>query len=577
MKAASRSVIRGISCGKLRFFEAAGGREGAGEAARLGIFCRGRDLVGDPRELHAWRSSAVANRWPAQAMFQNGGRGRGGGGFRGGRGSGRGAGRERSLHSGGRNLYHGEPAQSGAGAGFFGGRGGGRGDGGRGGGRGDGRGGGGRGFGGGRGNFGGGRGGYRDAGGRGGGGWVPQVPLSERNAEADRVDAFMGYHKLDKTETGGVEIGWCSNMRTVLVEEEEGGAQRSAVEYYFIRPDGSGFKAWEHAEPYFYLAVQPGYEGEVESALRRKFATQIKELVYADKEDLALPNHLSGLKKRYLQLRFESTRDLMDVRRLLLPVVQRNRAKRAANAAYAAMQSSHADGAGGGRQDNWLERVEDVREYDVPYHQRVAIDTGRRVGKWYAVKEEGAKTIIDEMADRKAFADPRVYAFDIECCKQPLKFPDANSDPIMMISYMMDGRGFLIINREVRARAPLPSRAAALATPPSPSPARAPRLPPLPPPTPPLSRQVVSEDIDSFEYTPKPEFPGPFTVFNETDELATLKKWCAVTCARLEHRGSGDTPRRRSRLSLPPASHPRRRPPPATGAPTCASCSRRWW
>jgi hypothetical protein len=382
-------------------------------------------------------------------MFQNGGRGRGGGGFRGGRGSGRGAGRERSLHSGGRNLYHGEPAQSGAGAGFFGGRGGGRGDGGRGGGRGDGRGGGGRGFGGGRGNFGGGRGGYRDAGGRGGGGWVPQVPLSERNAESDRVDAFMGYHKLDKTETGGVEIGWCSNMRTVLVEEEEGGAQRSAVEYYFIRPDGSGFKAWEHAEPYFYLAVQPGYEGEVESALRRKFATQIKELVYADKEDLALPNHLSGLKKRYLQLRFESTRDLMDVRRLLLPVVQRNRAKRAANAAYAAMQSSHADGAGGGRQDNWLERVEDVREYDVPYHQRVAIDTGRRVGKWYTVKEEGAKTIIDEMADRKAFADPRVYAFDIECCKQPLKFPDANSDPIMMISYMMDGRGFLIINREV--------------------------------------------------------------------------------------------------------------------------------
>ena len=87
------------------------------------------------------------------------------------------------------------------------------------------------------------------------------------------------------------------------------------------------------------------------------------------------------------------------------------------------MQSSHADGAGGGRQDNWLERVEDVREYDVPYHQRVAIDTGRRVGKWYTVKEEGAKTIIDEMADRKAFADPRVYAFDIECCKQPLKFP----------------------------------------------------------------------------------------------------------------------------------------------------------
>ena len=28
-------------------------------------------------------------------------------------------------------------------------------------------------------------------------------------------------------------------------------------------------------------------------------------------------------------------------------------------------------------------------------------------------------------------------------------------------------------------------------------------------------------------YTPKPEFPGPFTVFNEKSELDLLKKWCA--------------------------------------------------
>ena len=403
---------------------------------------------------------------------------------------------------------------------------------------------------------------------------MPQVPLSERNAESDRVDAFMGYHKLDKTETGGVEIGWCSNMRTVLVEEEEGGAQRSAVEYYFIRPDGSGFKAWEHAEPYFYLAVQPGYEGEVESALRRKFATQIKELVYADKEDLALPNHLSGLKKRYLQLRFESTRDLMDVRRLLLPVVQRNRAKRAANAAYAAMQSSHADGAGGGRQDNWLERVEDVREYDVPYHQRVAIDTGRRVGKWYTVKEEGAKTIIDEMADRKAFADPRVYAFDIECCKQPLKFPDANSDPIMMISYMMDGRGFLIINREVCTRAsPSPPRVA-LATPPSPCPP-APR-PPLPhPPSPPSSGRLGGHRL--VRVHAEARVPRPLHRLQRSRRASHPQEVVRRHLSRASNR-EPRTPRerRRSRLSLP-ASHPRRRPPPATGAPTCASCSRRWW
>ena len=31
-------------------------------------------------------------------------------------------------------------------------------------------------------------------------------------------------------------------------------------------------------------------------------------------------------------------------------------------------------------------------------------------------------------------------AFDIETTKLPLKFPDPNSDMIMMISYMIDGQ-----------------------------------------------------------------------------------------------------------------------------------------
>ena len=35
-------------------------------------------------------------------------------------------------------------------------------------------------------------------------------------------------------------------------------------------------------------------------------------------EDLTLPNHLSGLRKKYLQLRFDSCRDLMTVRKTIL-------------------------------------------------------------------------------------------------------------------------------------------------------------------------------------------------------------------------------------------------------------------
>ena len=54
----------------------------------------------------------------------------------------------------------------------------------------------------------------------------------------------------------------------------------------------------------------------------------------------------------------------------------------------------------------------------------------------------------------------------------------------MMISYMIDGKGFLLVNRE-----------------------------------------IVSEDIEDFDYTPKPEFQGPFTCINEPNEKALLQRW----------------------------------------------------
>lgn len=37
-------------------------------------------------------------------------------------------------------------------------------------------------------------------------------------------------------------------------------------------------------------------------------------------------------------------------------------------------------------------------------------------------------------------ADPKILAFDIETTKLPLKFPDAEIDSLMMISYMLDGK-----------------------------------------------------------------------------------------------------------------------------------------
>lgn len=88
-----------------------------------------------------------------------------------------------------------------------------------------------------------------------------------------------------------------------------------------------------------------------------------------------------------------------------------------------------------------LENITGIREYDVPYHVRVAIDLKINVGHWYHVRGRGSDPpdirLVDEEPDRP---EPVVLAYDIETTKLPLKFPDPSLDSIMMISYMIDGQ-----------------------------------------------------------------------------------------------------------------------------------------
>ena len=107
-----------------------------------------------------------------------------------------------------------------------------------------------------------------------------------------------------------------------------------------------------------------------------------------------------------------------------------------------------------------------------------------RIGKWYTVEAKHGVIGLSCIEERLKRADPVVLAYDIETTKLPLKFPDALIDQVMMISYMIDGQGFLITNRE-----------------------------------------IVSEDISDFEYTPKPEYKGPFTIYNERNERALLERF----------------------------------------------------
>eukprot|EP00731_Ephydatia_muelleri_P013540 Em0007g850a len=114
----------------------------------------------------------------------------------------------------------------------------------------------------------------------------------------------------------------------------------------------------------------------------------------------------------------------------------------------------------------------------------VCLDNAPGLGGWKPISEilAGLRSLMHQYVRRHK--EPIVLAYDIETTKLPLKFPDPSSDSIMMISYMIDGQGYLLTNRE-----------------------------------------VIGADVEDFEYTPKPEYEGPFTVWNMANEAAVIRKF----------------------------------------------------
>lgn len=53
-----------------------------------------------------------------------------------------------------------------------------------------------------------------------------------------------------------------------------------------------------------------------------------------DKEDLDLPNHLVGLRRRYLKLQFATVEDLMKAKREVMSAVRKNRERDKNSSAY---------------------------------------------------------------------------------------------------------------------------------------------------------------------------------------------------------------------------------------------------
>lgn len=253
----------------------------------------------------------------------------------------------------------------------------------------------------------------------------------------DRIDTSLGFERI---EQGAARQAWLVSMHPTLIKEDSAGGNargKAGVDFYFIEDDAGSFKVTMLYQPYFFLACRPSTESSVEEWLLRRYEGYLNKVERVWKEDLKLPNHLVGHQRLFLKCLFDNATDLLDVRRDLLPLVTEAKAKLDAVDAYADalysadLQSGRAGAgeAGGGRgggdgfgagadptmsamdifiedetdtlDDQWTggraknakgkatndkgrgldpqDCIVDLREYDVPYYLRVAIDKGEHI------------------------------------------------------------------------------------------------------------------------------------------------------------------------------------------------------
>ncbi|KAK8809818.1 hypothetical protein WA158_000761 [Blastocystis sp. Blastoise] len=293
--------------------------------------------------------------------------------------------------------------------------------------------------------------------------------IREQNA---LLDAQFGYEEFKE---GDSKVGWLLNIVATSIEQE-GSPAEAGVELFFIEQSGDVFKGTFMYRPYFYVFAKEGKERAVMTYIERVYRDYIASVEIERKLDMDKPNHLVAEWSQYIKIIFHNVQDLMRVRKEIMNAIDKN--KNTKQPIDTEEEIVHAPASS---------YMIDIREYDVPYICRVCIDNNIRIGSWFEVTPEHGHILVKRLEDMVATSDPKIFAFDIECSKEPLKFPNAENDSIYMISIMINSQGYLIINRE-----------------------------------------FVSQDIQDFSYTPKPDYPGPFIVFNELNEEGLLYRFYSL-------------------------------------------------
>ena len=189
--------------------------------------------------------------------------------------------------------------------------------------------------------------------------------------------------------------------------------------------------------------MEPSIAKEVATLLERRLQTAQGavpcSVEVAEKVDLDQPNHLSGIKNKFIKLSFHNVKALQGAKSLLRPRIGQNK-KRIATAA--ATGGSGGGGSGGGARgssagaasrraahssgssfssasgaaassrgaqarvpDDFMDALLDLREHDVKYFIRAQIDNDIRIGAWYVVTPNTAASVAAAaVAESKAKA-----------------------------------------------------------------------------------------------------------------------------------------------------------------------------
>lgn len=287
---------------------------------------------------------------------------------------------------------------------------------------------------------------------------------------------------IDVLQPGESRIGYLFNVKPTR-HYDDAGRTLAGMLLYFLQRDGRTFRCTFLYRPYFFVQIsrREGLE-QMRDILAQRFEPEGVHAEIVEREDLALEDHVIGKTRTLIKLSFCNQEGMSKARSNLQNEMKRQR--KPDNFSFDQKAAS----------TSIMDTLQELYEYDVSYVNRVMIDKEINSGRWFEVSRSAMATSIDDIWDTQTtvVAKPemlfkpglRVFAWDIECTKEPLKFPDSARDRITMISIMADGSGFLIVNRS-----------------------------------------EVGADIEPLEYTPKPEYEGIFETFNEVDEAALLRRF----------------------------------------------------